>query len=60
MEYLEEKCLIHGDLRAANVLVGENILVKVADFGLARLMGESRHISKLLKNTKSDTDSKNK
>jgi serine/threonine protein kinase len=37
MAYLEEKNYIHRDLRAANILVNENIIVKVADFGLARL-----------------------
>ncbi|KAI0240349.1 Tyrosine-protein kinase yes [Lamellibrachia satsuma] len=36
MAYLEKKCFIHRDLRAANILVGENNIVKVADFGLAR------------------------
>ena len=37
MAYLEKKNYIHRDLRAANILVGENNIVKVADFGLARL-----------------------
>lgn len=37
MAYLEEKAFVHRDLRAANILVGENNVVKVADFGLARL-----------------------
>ena len=37
MAYLEEKAYIHRDLRAANILVGENNVCKVADFGLARL-----------------------
>ena len=36
MEYLEQKNYVHRDLRAANILVGENNIVKVADFGLAR------------------------
>ncbi|XP_056460280.1 tyrosine-protein kinase ABL2-like isoform X2 [Gadus chalcogrammus] len=38
MEYLEKKNFIHGDLAARNCLVGENHVVKVADFGLSRLM----------------------
>ncbi|XP_061427574.1 tyrosine-protein kinase ABL1 isoform X2 [Lethenteron reissneri] len=38
MEYLERRNLIHRDLAARNCLVGENHLVKVADFGLSRLM----------------------
>ena len=28
----------HSDLAARNCLVGENLLVKVADFGLARML----------------------
>lgn len=36
MAYLEEKCLVHRDLAARNVLVGDNNLVKIADFGLTR------------------------
>ncbi|PAA61493.1 hypothetical protein BOX15_Mlig034038g1, partial [Macrostomum lignano] len=38
MAYLEEKKFVHRDLRAANVLVGKDNFVKVADFGLARVV----------------------
>jgi len=37
MAYLEQKLFIHRDLRAANILVGLNNNVKVADFGLSRI-----------------------
>eukprot|EP00055_Hartaetosiga_balthica_P007684 m.26823 g.26823 ORF g.26823 m.26823 type:complete len:688 (+) comp5891_c0_seq1:88-2151(+) len=38
MEFLENENFIHRDLAARNCLVGENLLVKLADFGLARLL----------------------
>lgn len=38
MTYLEGVNFVHRDLRAANILVGEHYDVKVADFGLARIL----------------------
>jgi len=38
MQYLESRKYIHRDVRAANILVGDHNVVKVADFGLARLV----------------------
>ena len=38
MSYLERVNFVHRDLRAANILVGDNCEVKVADFGLARIL----------------------
>ena len=38
MAYLELHHYIHGDLAARNVLVGENLQIKVTDFGLARVI----------------------
>lgn len=47
MEYLERKNYIHCDLRAANILIGTGKNIKVADFGLARvLFGEVYILSK--------------
>ena len=41
MAYLEGKNFIHRDLRAANILVGDHNTVKVADFGLARILQDN-------------------
>ncbi|XP_067631831.1 uncharacterized protein Src42A isoform X2 [Eurosta solidaginis] len=43
MAYLEQQNYIHRDLAARNVLVGDNNVVKIADFGLARLIKEDEY-----------------
>ena len=43
MSYLEMRNFIHRDLAARNVLCGENNIVKIADFGLARLIKEDEY-----------------
>ena len=40
MAFLEQANYIHRDLAARNILVGENGVCKVADFGLARVIDE--------------------
>ena len=40
MAFLEQQCYIHRDLAARNILVGDNLICKVADFGLARVISE--------------------
>lgn len=44
MYYLESQKYIHRDLAARNVLVGDNHLVKIADFGLARFTQVKNYI----------------
>ena len=46
MAYLEAQNFIHRDLRAANILVGDKLEVKVADFGLARALVEQTSFNK--------------
>lgn len=43
MAYIEKKNYIHRDLRAANVLVSESLLCKIADFGLARVIEDDEY-----------------
>ena len=43
MAYLEKEKYVHRDLAARNVLVGENNNVKIADFGLARIIEDDEY-----------------
>ncbi|XP_073033984.1 serine/threonine-protein kinase STY46-like isoform X3 [Primulina eburnea] len=41
MNYLHQNNIIHRDLKAANLLMDENEVVKVGDFGVARVKAET-------------------
>jgi len=46
MDFLASRRCVHRDLAARNVLVGENYVLKVADFGLARDIYKDEHYVK--------------
>lgn len=46
MAYIEQKNYIHRDLRAANILVSEELICKIADFGLARLIENNEYTAR--------------
>uniref|UniRef100_A0A673Z5Y7 receptor protein-tyrosine kinase n=1 Tax=Salmo trutta TaxID=8032 RepID=A0A673Z5Y7_SALTR len=46
MDYLAQKQFIHRDLAARNILVGDNFVAKIADFGLSR--GQEVYVKKTM------------
>nr|XP_036222267.1 vascular endothelial growth factor receptor 1 isoform X13 [Bactrocera oleae] len=46
MDYLSSRKVLHGDLAARNILLCENNVVKICDFGLARSMYKSENYKK--------------
>lgn len=47
MAYLESQNYIHRDLAARNILVGECSVVKIADFGLARVIKDDEYEARI-------------
>ena len=46
MEYLARRHIMHGDLAARNVLIGDNLVAKVSDFGLSKTFYDNIQYSK--------------
>ncbi|XP_077296631.1 vascular endothelial growth factor receptor 1-like [Arctopsyche grandis] len=46
MEYLAKRKVLHGDLAARNILLADNNVVKICDFGLAKNMYKTDHYKK--------------
>lgn len=46
MCYIEREKCIHRDLAARNILMGENYIAKIGDFGLARVIDEDLYVAK--------------
>ncbi|XP_017787251.1 PREDICTED: vascular endothelial growth factor receptor 1 isoform X2 [Nicrophorus vespilloides] len=46
MEYLSSRKVLHGDLAARNILLADNNIVKICDFGLAKSMYKNENYKK--------------
>jgi len=47
VQYLHKNNILHRDLKTANILIGRNNVLKIADWGLARSVPQSGHSHKL-------------
>ena len=45
MTFLGKEGIVHRDLQAKNIMVGENYHVKVAGFRMAKIMDDGVHIA---------------
>lgn len=46
MDYLSSRKVLHGDLAARNILLADDNIVKICDFGLARSMYKNDNYKK--------------
>ncbi|KAF8526298.1 kinase-like domain-containing protein, partial [Hysterangium stoloniferum] len=51
LEYLHEHAVIHGDLKGANILIGDDDTAKITDFGLSRILDQRGFTSSISKMT---------
>ena len=47
LEHISSHKIVHRDVAARNCLVGEGLLIKVADFGLSRNVGSADYYQKV-------------
>ena len=46
LHYLHDNAIIHLDIKSPNILLAHDFKAKIADVGLAKLLGSKTHISK--------------